>query len=214
MSISKRKFPEFLKLAKVVPIFKIGGKFTPENHSPKSSLCSISKLFEKLLYNRMVQFFVKRKLLTVWVPKKNDRAFMQSVTVTDYISEKLTKKLTGQARFIDLQKAFDTLDHSILLKKLYAFGYKEPIFKILMDYLANQNTETVNDRTDKLQIKNGVPQGSILGPFLFLVYINDLPSYIGNNYKIAIFTDGTSRVKADPGSQCFFLQTDLDRINE
>ena len=83
-----------------------------------------------------------------------------------------------------------------------------------MDYLANryQYIETVNDRTDKLQINTGVPQGSIFGPFLFLVYINDLPSYIGNSSKIPIFADDTSIVKAGPRNQCF-LQTDLDRIN-
>ena len=122
--------------------------------------------------------------------------------------------MTGQACFINLQKAFDTQDHSILLKKLYAYGYRGPIFEILMDYLANryQYIETVNDRTDKLQIKTGVPQGSILGPFLFLVYINDLPSYIGNSSRIAMFADDNSIVKAGPRNQCF-LQTDLDRIN-
>ena len=83
-----------------------------------------------------------------------------------------------------------------------------------MNYLANRNQyiETVNDRTDKLQINTGVLQGSILGPFLFLVYINDLPSYVGNSSKIAIFADNTSIVKAGPRNQCF-LQTDLDRIN-
>ena len=83
---------------------------------------------------------------------------MQSVTVTDYIRKKMTKKSTGQACLIDLQNAFDTLDHSILLKELYDLGYREPIFKILINYLANQYIETVNDRTDKLQIINGVPQ--------------------------------------------------------
>ena len=216
MSFSKRKFPEFLKLAKVVPIFKRGDKTSPENYRPISLLCSISKIFEKLLYNRMVQFFVNRKLFaSEQFGFRKKRSCVHAIsTVTDYIREKIDKKSTGQACFIDLQKAFDTLDHSILLKTLYAYGYRGPIFDILMDYLANryQYIETVNDRTDTLQINTGVPQGSILGPFLFLVYINDLPSYIGNISKIAIFADDTSIVKAGPRNQCF-LQTDSDRIN-
>ena len=139
MSISNRKFPEFLKLAKVVPIFKKGDKTSPENYRP-ISLCSISKIFEKLLYNRMVQFFVNRKLFaSEQFGFRKKRLCVHAIsTVTDYIREKIDKKSTGQACFIDLQKAFDTLDHSILLKNLYAYGYRGPIFEILMDYLANR----------------------------------------------------------------------------
>ena len=122
MSISKRKFPEFLKLAKVVPIFKKGDKTSPQNYRPISLLCSISKIFEKLLYNRMVQFFVNRKLFaSEQFGLRKKRSCVHAIsTVTDYIREKIDKKSTGQACFIDLQKAFDTLDHSILLKKLYS----------------------------------------------------------------------------------------------
>ena len=211
MSISKRKFPEYLKLAKVVPIFKKGDKTSPENYRPISLLCSISKIFEKLLYNRMVQFFVNRKLFaSEQLGFRKKRSCVHAIsTVIDYIREKIDKKSTGQACFINLQKAFDTLDHSILLEKLYAYGYRGPIFESLMDYLVKryQYIETVDDRTDKLQINTGVPRGSILGPFLFLVYINDLPSYIGNSSKIAIFADDTSIVKAGPRNQCFYKRT-------
>ena len=118
----------------------------------------------------MVQFFVNRKLFASeqFGLRKKRSCVHATSTVTDYIKGKLSKKSTGQACFIDLQKAFDTLDRSKLLKTIYAYGYRGPILEILKAYSANryQYKETVNDRTDKLQIITGVPQRLILGTSL------------------------------------------------
>ena len=118
----------------------------------------------------------------------------------------------GQACFIDLRKAFDSLDLSTLLEKLYAYCYRGGIFEVLRDYFRKRfpYIETDNNKTGKLQINFGVPQGLILDPFLFLFYINDMARYIENNSKYALFADDTSVVKAGPRNCVIYKRTGIE----
>ena len=117
--IEESIFPKCLKIAKVIPIYKKGDRNKPENYRPISLLSSISKIFEKLILRRMMKFCEKNNIIT-----KNQYGFRSRrscadaiATVTEFMRSEIDSKSTGQASFIDLQKAFDTLDHKILLEK-------------------------------------------------------------------------------------------------
>ena len=138
--IEKQFFPNSLKIAKVIPLYKKGNANDPGNYRPINLLSSLSKVFEKLLYKRMVSFFNKKGLFTTkQYGFRSRKSCAQAITkITDYMRRELDQKSSGQACFIDLQKAFDSLSHEILLEKLNNYGYRGPIHNILADYLSQR----------------------------------------------------------------------------
>ena len=193
--IEEETFPDCLKVAKVISLYKKGDKTIPENYRPISLLSPIGKIIEKILHKQMNKYFTKYNLYS-----KNQFGFRSKrscnhavAELTDYIRNAIDERRSGSACFIDLEKAFDTLDHSILLQKLYRYGFREPIFNIIKNYLSNRKQYVLQDgkKSDVLSINTGVPQGSVLGPFLFLVYINDSPKEC-NLSMITLFADDTT----------------------
>ena len=136
------------------------------------------------------------------------------VSITAFIRREIDRKSLGQACFIDLQKAFDTLDHKILLQKMEKYGFRGPIHDMMKKYLSDrwQYVDKNGKETNQKWITTGVPQGSILGVFLFLFYISNLDSS-GGNSKMSMFTDDTTIFNAKKNVS-FTMQREMDLISD
>ena len=191
--LTNGSFPRSLKIGKIVPIHKKGPKNECCNYRPITLLSPLSKIFEKCIYKQMYTYLEKYNLLT-----PNQFGFRQNCSTSlavrqlyDNFLESLDKKKITCSVFIDLSKAFDTVDHEILLKKLLRYGFRGLPLQLIQSYLTNRNQYAfVNGTKSNLRrVKCGVPQGSTLGPLLFLIYVNDLP-YV-SDFTTKLFADDT-----------------------
>ena len=177
-SLQEGIFPNALKVAKILPVYKSGNHMHITNYRPISLLNCFSKIYEKVLYNRLEKFFEKQQTLydQQYGFRKNRSTQLTLISFIDNLTEAIDKNEYAISIFIDLSKAFDTIDHSILMKKLYNYGIRGLANDIFKNYLSNRfQGVTVGRITSTLEsISCGVPQDSILGPILFLLYINDI----------------------------------------
>ena len=194
-SIFSGSFPDSWKIARVAPIFKEGKPGDRSNYRPISVLPVVSRLFEKLIYDQLYQYLDKHKYLASL--QSGFRSLHLVVTcllkgTSEWFIDIDRGKYTAMI-FIDLKKAFDTVDHQILLDKMQFYGIAELAHKWFSSYLDNRKQYCrVNGTTSSIEnIDIGVPQGSCLGPLLFLLYINDLPFAL-KRAKATMYTDYTA----------------------
>lgn len=188
-------FPSAMKIAKVIPIFKKDDNKIFSNYRPISLLPTFSKILERVVHKRLYHYLVTHNLLS-----QSQYGFQANISTEHAILELQNRIVTDLARkhwcsgiFIDLSKAFDSLNHEILLNKLNHLGVRGKSLTWFKSYLSErcQYVEINCSKSNNLNITCGVPQGSILGPLLFLVYINDLSDNIGDSNCI-LFADDTT----------------------
>lgn len=194
-SFSSGIFPESLKLARVTPIFKKGDASDPNNYRPISSLPFLSKVYERLMANRIISFNNKFRIINLsqFGFQKNKSTADALFHLIEYIYNSLDEKKLILNIQIDLRKAFDTVNHEILLTKLFSYGFRGFAHEWLRSYLSDRKQFVrMKECSSSINTINiGVPQGSILGPILFLFYINDITK-CSNILKTTLFADDTT----------------------
>ena len=209
-SLRHNKFPLAWKSAKVVPLFKGGERENVSNYRPVSLLSLPGKLLEKIVHSRITAFLEERGFLS-----KNQGGFRKGYStistvadLTDDLLERTNTGLTTLASFIDLSKAFDTVNREILINKLQLAGIRGNPLKWCASYLTDRRQRTVVNGSSSgyLPVRCGVPQGSVLGPLFFLIYVNDL-DFVLTDCKVKLYADDT--VLYQSGENCSIAEHKL-----
>ena len=178
-SFSLGHYPSLLNYAKIIPICKANSKQEVNNYRPISLLPTFNKIFEKLMYRRVCDFLHKNDVLFEhhFGFQRNKSTNQAILDIYSNLFESIEKKKCSCCILLDFAKAFDTVDHEILLRKLDYYGIRGTALNWFKSYLCNRSQCVSIDGqlSDELNITHGVPQGSVLGPLLFLLDSNDIP---------------------------------------
>ncbi len=219
MSLEQGIFPCAMKLAKVIPIFKAKSKEQFANYRPISLLSNISKILEKVVHKRLYSFIEKHDIL--YDRQYGFRPEHSTIdAITDFMADvlpSLDRKQHCLSVYLDLSKAFDTINHKLLLMKLNYYGIRGRALEWFRSYLKQRRQYvSYNGENSSTQVvEYGVPQGSVLGPLLFIIYSNDLSSSL-SHCKTILFADDTTVFKTGTNLPTLYHQVnqDLDTLND
>lgn len=207
MSVAEGTFPDVLKLSKVIPLYKKGLRNDPNNYRPISITPVFGKIFEIVLKKQLVAFFEDNNIFI-----SEQFGFRAGKSVSCAVNELVGMVNRGydgkqfvSAEFLDLTKAFDCVSHEILLEKLKSYGVGGGGLSLISSYLGNRYQYVVSHdvSSDLRPLPVGVPQGSVLGPTLFLIFINDLPNCSPEG-SFVLFADDTAVIHS---------HSDMDTLN-
>ena len=189
LSLSSHIFPPKWKQATVIPLYKGGSRSEVGNYQPISLLPLPGKLLERVVHNKLSSYLETNNLLC---DEQNGSTVKSIVNLTDALLSAINNNETCLAVFIDLKKAFDTVDHQILIKKLSNLGVGGDVLLWVSNYLHDRSQKTIANHilSSPLPVSCGVPQGSILGPLFFVAYINDVYKFL-NTPNLGLYADDT-----------------------
>ena len=209
--------PDAWKTANVCAVFKKGDPSVASNYRPISLLNTLEKVFERILYKHIFNFLRSNSFFTQYQSgfTQGDSAVNQLTYIYDTFCKALDNGLEVRVVFFDISKAFDKVWHKGLLYKLHSAGIRGNLLNWISNYLSNRKQKVVLPGTEShfANISAGVPQGSIVGPLMFLIYINDIVSNLRS--RVNLFADDTNlyMVVNSPDETAAVMQADIERIN-
>lgn len=209
-------FPKVWKQASITPVYKTGDKNNVENYRPISILSTLSRVFERLVHGALYPHirhlilpeqhgFVKRRSTTT-----------NLMTFVNYLFENMDRRVQVDAVYTDFQRAFDKVDHTLLMEKIAFNGIRGNLLRWFASYIFNRTQKIFinGHESDSIVVTSGVPQGSVLGPFLFVLFINDIKHCFVNSNFLMYADDMKIYITCKNIHDCYKLQQDLDRFYE
>jgi len=216
-SLQHHIVPQDWRAGNITPIFKKGTKTDASNYRPMSLTSIVCKLFESIIRDHIVQFFVHNSLFSnkQYGFIKGRSTVLQLLNILDDWTERLESGGQIDVIYTDFEKAFDRVPHNRLISKLYKYNINENIIKWIKAYLHNrvQRVKINSCFSDWANVVSGIPQGSILGPLLFIIYINELPNICESGSQLFLYADDAKiyhHIFSDRDKEN--LQSDLARL--